>query len=161
MQNDGRIWAGGTFSSTNGLPPNRVTRLNTNGVLDAAFQPGSGVTGGTFYITEYGTRQDMTAVNALAIQPDGRVLLGGDFGQVDGVTRWNIARLFDLAPSALIQVQSVPAPGGGFNVIITWQTGALQQAAQITGPWSDVVGATSPRLFSPGGGQSFFRLRLN
>ena len=48
------------------------------GALDPTFDPGSGVDG---------------VVHALAAQPDGKLLLGGQFWNVGGATRFRIARL--------------------------------------------------------------------
>jgi hypothetical protein len=44
--------------------------------------------------------------------------------------------------------------------LITWRGGAiLQSAPKVTGPWSDLIGATSPHPFTRSGTQNFFRLR--
>ncbi|MCL5097647.1 MAG: hypothetical protein M1608_08985 [Candidatus Omnitrophica bacterium] len=48
----------------------------------------------------------------------------------------------------------------GNNVVISWTgTGTLQSADQVTGPWSDVDGATSPMTITPSGNSRFYRLR--
>jgi uncharacterized delta-60 repeat protein len=78
VQLDGKVLIGGNFTTINGVGRNRAARLNTDGSLDASFDPG---TGATF------------AVRALVIQPDGKVLIGGQFTQVNGVDRNHIARL--------------------------------------------------------------------
>ena len=49
-----------------------------DGALDQGFDPGSGAS---------------STVQAVALQPDGKVLLGGDFSRVDGVTVNRVARL--------------------------------------------------------------------
>ncbi|HWX21059.1 MAG TPA: hypothetical protein VN578_14255, partial [Candidatus Binatia bacterium] len=55
-----------------------VARLNTNGSVDANFNSASGANG---------------AVNSIALQPDGKILIGGDFTAINGTTRNRIARL--------------------------------------------------------------------
>ena len=57
---------------------NGVARLNPDGTLDAGFDPGGGAT---------------NAVWALAIQPDGLVLVGGSFTNFNGYPLSHIARL--------------------------------------------------------------------
>lgn len=78
VQPDGRILVAGNFTSIAGTTVNRVARLNANGTIDAGFDPGDGANG---------------RVAALALQPDGKILLGGYFTQVDGTNHSRIARL--------------------------------------------------------------------
>lgn len=48
----------------------------------------------------------------------------------------------------------------GNNVLVEWTgTGTLQHANDITGPWTDISGATSPRTVTPNGSREFFRLK--
>jgi uncharacterized delta-60 repeat protein len=78
IQADGKIIIVGNFTSYNNTPRNRVARLNTDGGLDSSFNPGSGAN---------------QWVTSLAIQPDGRILIGGSFSTYNGTTRNGIARL--------------------------------------------------------------------
>jgi uncharacterized delta-60 repeat protein len=78
LQPDGKVLIGGFFTTYNGTPRNRIARLNRDGSLDTSFNPGTGA--------EY-------LVNALALQPDGKVMIGGAFTDYNGVTRNRIARL--------------------------------------------------------------------
>jgi len=78
IQNDGKILIGGQFTSVNGTSRNYIARLNSDESLDAAFYSVPGPDG---------------AVNCLALQPDGKILLGGLFALVDGTGRFRIARL--------------------------------------------------------------------
>ena len=69
--------------TVNGHSAAGVVRLNTNGALDMAFDPGAG----TRYQLQGGT------VFSGAIQRDGKVLIGGVFDQVGSTPRQNLARL--------------------------------------------------------------------
>jgi len=52
----------------------------------------------------------------------------------------------------------ISAAGG--NLIISWPgTATLQSAENVTGPWADATGATSPRTIAPSGAHQFCRLR--
>ena len=42
----GKILIAGAFSTYNGLPAPRITRLNADGSMDAGFNPGTGPAGG-------------------------------------------------------------------------------------------------------------------
>jgi uncharacterized delta-60 repeat protein len=81
LQADGRVLVAGSFVGINGISRIRIARLNVNGALDSSFDPGAGATGVN------------SSVYALAVQPDGRVLLGGVFANVGGVARSGVARL--------------------------------------------------------------------
>jgi len=86
---DGRILAGGEFTSGFYWPavpaPARLVRLLPDGSWDAAFPLGTGFTegsGGTAFIKD------------VALQSDGRILVGGRFGACDGETTYrNLIRL--------------------------------------------------------------------
>nr|MDD3720335.1 delta-60 repeat domain-containing protein [Candidatus Gracilibacteria bacterium] len=79
IQTDGAIVFGGTFTTIGGLlgtTRNRIARVNSAGTLDNGFNPNANNT-----------------VNAIAIQNDGSVLIGGAFTTVGGTARNNIARV--------------------------------------------------------------------
>lgn len=78
VQLDGRIVIGGLFTNVNGAAMNYIARLITDGSLDAGFTPGVGAN---------------DSVYTIALQNDGRILLGGEFTQASGVTRRRITRL--------------------------------------------------------------------
>ena len=75
---DGKVLIGGWFTAYNGTACNRIARLNTNGTLDIAFDSGAGPDGPVF---------------SLALQSDGKVLIGGNFTSYNGTARNGIARL--------------------------------------------------------------------
>src|SRR6185295_12042057 len=78
LQSDGKVVIGGDFTSVDGTPRNRIARLNGDGTFDATFEPFSGA--------------DDT-VYAVAVQPNGKVLVGGAFTTMDLRSRSRIARL--------------------------------------------------------------------
>jgi uncharacterized delta-60 repeat protein len=80
VQTDGKILLGGEFTSFDGQPRGRIARLNANGSVasEATFDPGTGAN---------------ESINALALQPDGRIVIGGGFTSVNGQTRNRVARL--------------------------------------------------------------------
>ena len=80
LQPDGKIVVGGAFYAANsirGQTRNRIARLETDGRLDQSLN-----------LNTVGT-----SVVATAVQPDGKILIGGVFSTVLGVARKNIARL--------------------------------------------------------------------
>ncbi|MDX9750974.1 MAG: delta-60 repeat domain-containing protein, partial [Flavobacteriales bacterium] len=81
-QSDGRILLAGEFTSYNGVPRNGIARLNADGSLDNSFDPGTGVAGSF-----------PAGILAMALQPDGKIIVGGNFDEYNGTTLYNIARL--------------------------------------------------------------------
>jgi uncharacterized delta-60 repeat protein len=78
LQPDGKILIGGYFDTYNGTTRNRIARLNTDGSLDASFNPGTGANDG---------------VRSIALQPDGKILIGGLFTAYNGTGRNRVARI--------------------------------------------------------------------
>lgn len=82
LQPDGKILINGTFVSVNGVARNYVARLHANGQLDSGF-----ITG-TFWGSS-----NFLLVREMALQPDGKILVGGDFTSYNALSRGRILRL--------------------------------------------------------------------
>ena len=80
VQTDGKILVGGQFTTFNGITRNRLVRLNSDGTHDAAFY------------TNLGTGFD-NDIRVIAIQTDGKILVGGYFTTLNGNTRNRLVRL--------------------------------------------------------------------
>jgi hypothetical protein len=78
VQPDGKIIIAGSFNIYNGITRNYIARLNPDGTLDTGFDPGVGAS---------------SSISALALQPDGKIVVGGRFTSYNGVLRKYIARL--------------------------------------------------------------------
>jgi uncharacterized delta-60 repeat protein len=90
LQPDGKIFVGSYYGSNVALStPNRIFRLSSDGQLDASFPLGSGLEG---------IRDN---VDAMVIQPDGQLLIGGEFNVVNGGAHLALARLIVTPPTVL------------------------------------------------------------
>ncbi len=87
---DGRILVTGQFASYNGQPAGGIVRLNANGTRDASFDTSSGA-GSSAALPNYGYTQPK--VDAVQVQPDGRLLLAGTFDSFNGAALPGLARL--------------------------------------------------------------------
>jgi uncharacterized delta-60 repeat protein len=76
VQPDGRLLAGGMFTTLGGEVRERIARLNSDGSLDAGFNPGAD-----------------DSVVCLAALDDGTILAGGNFTTLGGLPRNHLARL--------------------------------------------------------------------
>ena len=113
LQPDGKILAGGSFTTIGGQTRNYIARLNTSGFSDS-FDPNANST-----------------VYSIALQPDGKILAGGAFGTIGGQTRNNLARLdaasgladsFNPTANGVVQAIAVQGDGkvlvgGGFTTV--------------------------------------------
>ena len=76
LQADGRIVIGGQFTDVGNGSRNGIARLNADGSLDLTFDPGAGTGPGA---TDRGLNR---VVYSTAVQPDGRILVAGDFTNI-------------------------------------------------------------------------------
>ena len=88
QQPDGKILVGGYFTSYNGNNQNKIIRFNTDGTKDNSFHTGFDYTD-VFWVG--GFTDDF--VNAIELQDDGKILVGGRFNSYNGVTENFIIRL--------------------------------------------------------------------
>src|SRR6185436_5746463 len=77
LQPDGKVIIAGEFTTFNGFPRPHIARLNLDGSLDTSFDPGTNGPNGTIW--------------SMALQPDGRVVIAGEFTQINGLSRNHIA----------------------------------------------------------------------
>jgi uncharacterized delta-60 repeat protein len=86
-QPDGKLLVCGSFVGVNGVPRNAIARLHSDGSLDTSFDIGTGANG---------------IIYCIALLPDERIIIGGDFTTFNGIARNRLARLFgDLVPPRL------------------------------------------------------------
>src|SRR6266700_4040286 len=109
LQSDGRIIVAGRFTSFNRFTHNGICRLNANGSVDQTFGLGNGINNAAF---------------ALALQSDGRIIVGGQFSQVDLTQRFNLARL-NTNGSVDLSFDPGNGPNGDVNAIVIQPDGRL------------------------------------
>ena len=78
IQSDGKILVGGNFTTFSGSSQNYLIRLNSDGSKDSTFNIGSGFDG---------------PINSIAIQSDGKILVGGNFYEFSGESQIRLIRL--------------------------------------------------------------------
>ncbi|MFZ1220182.1 MAG: delta-60 repeat domain-containing protein, partial [Chthoniobacterales bacterium] len=126
LQADGQILVGGYFSEIGGQPRNRIARLDPTTGLADSFDPNANSNG--------------SGVFTIFIQPDGKILVGGNFTSIGGQTRNNVARLDPTTGLA----DSFDPHTGSYFVQETVFSFAMQRDGKI------LVGG----MFSSIGGQS-------
>ena len=75
---NGQVIIGGYFTQYAGVTRNRIARLNSNGALDLAFDPGAGPN---------------AVIETMKLMENGKLVVGGDFTQFNSYVRQRLARL--------------------------------------------------------------------
>jgi uncharacterized delta-60 repeat protein len=153
VQTDGKILVGGSFTTLGGggagtTARNRIGRLKADGSLDTAFDPGAN-----------------SIVNVLALQGDGKILVGGGFTALGGggtgtTTRDRIGRLnsdgsldstFDPGANSSVFALAVQADG---KILVGGIFGTLGGGGTGTTPRSHIgrlnSNGTLDATFDPG-----------
>ena len=125
VQPDGKIVIGGSFTTVGGVSRGSIARLNADGSLDATF--GNNQAGAN------------NQINAVALQADGKILIGGFFTIVNGTSRANLAR---LNADGTLDSTFAAAPDSSVNAIIVQSDGRIV----IGGGFSNVSGTSRFRL---------------
>lgn len=79
-QPDGKLLIAGSFTTINTVSRRGLARLNADWTLDTSFDPGTGING-------------FNSIRDLALQPDGRIVIVGNFTDYDGNAADGIARI--------------------------------------------------------------------
>ncbi len=95
---DQRLLVAGGFTTVNGTPRPVIARLLPDGTLDPTFHAPSNITFNAY---------------AVAVQPDGRIVLGGGFDKVDDL---NVGRILRLLPDGSLDSTFRAGVGAGFNI---------------------------------------------
>jgi uncharacterized delta-60 repeat protein len=88
LQNDGKILAVGNFIVTGSPTYHGIARLNSNGIKDITFEPGTG-------------SNSNLPINAVALQGSSKILIAGAFTAYNGTGRNRIARLSNSSIQSL------------------------------------------------------------
>lgn len=99
IQPDGKAVVGGSFTQYNGITANRIVRIDTNGIIDNTFTTGAGAN---------------NVVYAVALQPDGKVVIGGLFTTFNTASKLRIAR---LRSNGLLDSTYIASSAGQINDI--------------------------------------------
>ncbi len=134
IQSDGKILVGGDFTTFNGTTVNRIVRLNADGTRDTTFTTSTGTAFNAY-------------INTVAIQSDGKILVGGSFTNFNGTA---VNRIVRLNADGTRDTAFSTAVGSGFNSFV------ISIAIQSDGR---IVISGSFTTFN--GVQSFFIVRLN
>jgi uncharacterized delta-60 repeat protein len=159
VEPDGQVVVGGYFNfGREGLLFKNLARLNPDGSLDTRF------------VCELQGHGDYNVVEALALQADGQILVGGYFSSVNGVPCDGLVRLIGDAPGLACHLTAERCPSTGQpRINLTGPVGAkiLVEATSDFHTWTPVMTVTNTlgcvQVSDPtanGSKQRFYRARL-
>lgn len=128
VQADGRILIAGDFNRYDTSDRNFVARILSTGAIDPAFDPVAGANG---------------PVNALALQSDGRIVVGGDFSKFNGSDSPRLARLLT---SGAMDTAFSTALGSGFDGAVFALAMQSDERILVGGAFTVFNGGSAPRL---------------
>src|SRR6267142_1773979 len=134
VQPDGKILVAGTFATFNGtaLNVNAIARLNADGSLDPGFNPGTGAEG------------PIAKIYSVALQADGKVLVGGTFNSINGTNRNGIAR---LNSNGSLDTSFDPGTGaGGFPPTVYTVASQTNGQVLVAGFFSSINGTNRNQI---------------
>lgn len=149
-----RILVGGKFSDVNGSPRGNLARFNSDGTLDSLFRASTGIDG---------------PVKAIVVQPDGNILLGGEFTRLGGIPRNGVARLIGEAIEHMELFGSRRSAGNFQTGILTTEGSQyfLESKSELdSAQWTEVQRVTGDGLIkilidrTAGETQKFYRVRV-
>ena len=121
VQVDGKVIIGGTFTTDNGSVRNRIVRLNVNGTIDSTFEIGTGFN---------------DDVRTIALQPDGKILVGGDFLKYNSINANRIVRLNQDGSIDLSFGTGSGVSNGNVSVIKVNAIGEILVGGSFTGDYN-------------------------
>ena len=126
QQADGKLIVGGYYTTYQGVSANRIVRLNTDFSIDDTFDYGTGFN---------------AEVNAVAIQSDGKILVGGNFTQYNGTARNRIVRLETDG-----SIDTTFGIGTGFNATIWAITVQSDGKILVGGQFTSYSGSSRSKI---------------
>ncbi|NRT16272.1 putative delta-60 repeat protein [Flavobacterium sp. 28A] len=146
LQNDGKMIIAGRFLSFNGTNYNRLLRLNTDGSIDTSFDTGTGFDKNVY---------------TLALQSDGKIIVGGIFQNFNGVL---IKRLLRLTTNGSLDTSFISGTGlsnGTVRSLLVQPDDRILIGGTFTGKYDGYPVKRLARLLANGTYDSSFFVDLN
>lgn len=128
VDTNGNLLVGGYFTAAQGEPVQNFARYLANGKIDPTFNGGQTPNG---------------PVYAIAVQPDGKIVIGGEFTTVGNVPRRNLAR---FNADSTLDGALAAAGSGSVRSLVTMANGGV-----LVGGTFEIPGQTARNILSVGG----------
>jgi uncharacterized delta-60 repeat protein len=146
IQPDGKILLGGRFNNFNGNSVARLVRLNEDGSIDSSFNVGAG-------FDNY--------IYAMALQSDGKIIVGGSFLYYNGNSQKRILRLNTNGSLDTTFDSGTGFSKGDVRSILVQPDDRILVGGTFSGTYKNVVALRLIRLLKTGDYDPSFDVRLN
>jgi uncharacterized delta-60 repeat protein len=171
IQGDGKILVGGSFTQFNGVVRNRLIRLNSDGTEDTSFYANLGT----------GFAGISASVRHIEVLADGKILVGGNFGTLNAVTKRGLIRLntngtedtsfytnlgtsFSVSGSAMVRTVAVQSDNkilvGGTFITFNGSTRNYMLRLNADGTQDSTFYTNLGTGFNTGGANGVYRIAL-
>ncbi|TPG36267.1 calcium-binding protein [Flavobacterium pectinovorum] len=146
IQPDGKILAAGRFNSFNGNTFGRLVRLNSNGSIDFGFNIGNGFDKNVY---------------AIALQSDGKIIVGGSFLTYNGVSQKRILRLNSNGDLDTTFESDIGFSKGEVRSILVQPDDRILVGGTFSGTYKNLLSQRLIRLLKTGSYDNSFNAPLN
>jgi uncharacterized delta-60 repeat protein len=129
-QNDGKFYVGGFFTAVNGVRRTDVARFLADGSLDPSFDP-------DIVIRTWADLELVETVTAMALGPDGNLVLAGFFETINGFDRNGVVRLHTTTDSCagvitFAERDTIANEASGMANVVVRRLGGTNQAVSVS-----------------------------
>lgn len=146
IQPDGKILVGGRFTSFNGAQVSHLVRLNRDGSTDSSFNIGDGFDKNVY---------------ALAMQSDGKIIVGGNFLSFNKSSQKRIVRLNSNGTLDTTFESGTGFSKGEVRSILVQPDDRILVGGSFSGTFKNSISLRLIRLLKSGGFDNTFDARLN
>lgn len=146
LQADAKLIVSGDFTTFNGIAAKKIVRLNSDGSVDSGFNTGNGFDAKIYSVT---------------LQKDGKILVGGSFNLVNGISNKKITRLNSNGTIDVSFNSGSGFSGGIVRTIQVQSNGRILVGGSFSGNYNGNTVKRMLRLMSNGSYDSSFSVLLN
>ncbi len=146
IEPNGKILVGGRFTSFNKVTANHLVRLNSDGSMDSGFNIGAGFDKNIF---------------VMGLQSDGKIIIGGNFVNFNGVSQKRILRLNSNGQLDTSFKSGVGFSKGDVRSILIQPDDRILVGGTFSGTYNNRIALRLIRLLKSGSYDDSFEAHLN
>jgi uncharacterized delta-60 repeat protein len=146
LQTDGKVLVGGDFTTFDGKASSKLIRLNLNGSVDSSFSIGTGFS---------------SPIYAMALQKDGKIVIGGSFSTFNGQSIKRIVRLNTNGSQDSSFISGTGFSNGTVRSIVIQTNGKMLVGGSFSGNYNGTIVKRMIQILPNGNYDSTFSILPN